>query len=78
MYYFSLFIVPNIVTIQLIYEIKFYFFLLLSCDIFISMSFIIYLFIFGNMNSSLNKSNLHFEIITIKIVVIHTNSNNGC
>jgi hypothetical protein len=24
------------------------------------------------MNSSLNKSNLHFELITIKLVVIHT------
>jgi hypothetical protein len=33
---------------------------------------IYYLFIFGNMNSSLNKSNLHSEIITIKLVVIHT------
>jgi hypothetical protein len=24
------------------------------------------------MNSSLNKLNLHFELITIKLVVIHT------
>jgi hypothetical protein len=45
--------------------------LLLSCDDLLLCHLFIYLFL--NMNSSLNKSNLHFELISSKLALIHTN-----